>query len=195
MGRVIIGAAAAAIAMFVIGFIFYATPLNRIHVGSLDNGQAAAVSQALAANVPSTGTYHVPSTRTPEQTVMYGQGPIATVHYNAKGFSVADPATMIGGLLLDFVTALLIGTALIGLDGRVPDFGSRARLVILFSIAASAYLNLGEPIWYHHDWGHFIYRFIVDALTLAAGGLIIARWFLPHAKAAAPADAPPKEAS
>lgn len=189
MGRVLIGAIAAAIAMFVIGFIFYATPLNRIHVGSLDNGQAAAVQQALAANVPESGTYHIPSTQTAEQTVMYGQGPIATLHYNIKGYSVADPSAMIGGLLLDFVTALLFGAALIGIDRRVPDFSSRARLVVLFSVGASAYMHLGEPIWYHHDWGHFIYLFIVDALTLTAGGLIIARWFLPSVKAA-PAGAP-----
>ncbi|HWH17456.1 MAG TPA: hypothetical protein VNT77_03835 [Allosphingosinicella sp.] len=189
MGRVIIGSAAAAIAMFIIGFIFYATPLSRMHVGSLDNAQAAAVQQALAANAPASGTYHVPSTDTPEQTVMYGQGPISTIHYNTNGYSVADPGAMIGGLLLDFVVALLLGTALIGIDRRVPDFASRARLVVLFAIAASAYMHLGGPIWYHHDWGHFIYRFIVDALTLAAGGLIIARWFLPRAKAA-PAGAP-----
>lgn len=189
MGRVLIGSVAAAIAMFIIGFIFYATPLNRIMTGSLDNAQAAAVQQALAANIPGSGTYHVPSTVTPEQSVMYGQGPIATIHYNIKGYSAADPTSMVGGLLLDFVTALLIGAALIGIDRRVPDFGSRARLVVLFSIAASAYMHLGNPIWYHHDWGHFIYLFIVDALTLAVGGLIIARWFLPRVKAA-PAGAP-----
>lgn len=189
MGRVLIGSVAAAIAMFIIGFIFYATPLHRIATGSLENAQAASVQQALAANIPGSGTYHVPSTVTPEQSVMYGQGPIATIHYNIKGYSAADTASMMGGLLLNFVTALLIGTALIGIDRRVPDFGSRARLVVLFSIAASAYMRLGHPIWYHHDWGHFIYLFIVDALTLAAGGLIIARWFLPRVKAA-PAGAP-----
>lgn len=189
MGRVIIGAAAAAIAMLVIGFIFYGTPLNRLHVGSLENTQAATVQQALAANLPETGTYHVPSTATPEQTIMYGQGPIATVHYNVGGYSSADPTAMIGGLVLDFVVALLMGAALIGIDRRVPDFGTRARVVVLFAIAASAYIHLGGPVWYHHDWGHFIFRFVVDALTIAAGGLIVARWFLPRVKAA-PANAP-----
>lgn len=190
MGRVIIGAAAAAVAMFVIGFIFFATPLNRLHVGSLDNAQAAAVQQALAANVPGTGTYHVPSTVTPEQTIMYGQGPIATVHYNIGGFSVADPGVMIGGLVFDFVIALLIGVALLTVADRVQDFASRARLVVVFSVAASAYMHLGGPIWYHHDWGHFIYVFIADAVTFAAAGLIIARWFLGGVRHRAHGDAP-----
>ena len=80
MGRVIIGAAAAAIAMFIIGFLFFATPLVKLGTASLDNAQAAAVQQALAVNLPRTGTYFVPGADTPEQTVMYGQGPIATVH-------------------------------------------------------------------------------------------------------------------
>jgi len=191
MGRVLIGSIAAALAMFVIGFIFYATPLNRIATGSLDNAQAATVQRALAANLPGNGSFHVPSTTTPEQTVMYGQGPIATIHYNINGYSSADPKTMIGGLVLDLVTALLIGVALIGIDRRVPDFASRARLVVLFALAASAYMHLGNPIWYHHGWTHFIYLFLVDALTLAAGGLIIARWFLPGGRESSKAAAGP----
>lgn len=189
MGRILIGSAAAAVAMFIIGFIFFATPLNQLHVRSLDNGQAAGVQQALAEYLPATGTYHVPSDDTPEQSVMYGQGPIATIHYNTDGFAIGDAGSMIGGLVLDFVVALLIGTALNGIDRRVPDFASRARLVVIFALAAAGYMRLGEPIWYHHDWGHFIYLFIADFVTLAAAGLILSRWFLTRSNAA-PADAP-----
>lgn len=185
MGRVIIGAAAAAIAMFIIGFIFYATPLARLAYGSIDNAQAAAVQQSLAANLPSTGTYSVPGVDTPETTIMYGQGPIATVHYNTSGFAPADPASLVGGLVFYFVVALLVGLALVGISDRVLDFGSRARLVVVFAVAASALMNLGEPIFYHHDWGHFIYLFIADAIMLAAGGLIIARWFMGGIRTAA----------
>lgn len=189
MGRVIIGAVPAAIAMFIVGFIFFASPLARIGTSSLDNPKAAAVQQALAANLPATGTYSVPGASTAEQTGMYSAGPIATVHYNIEGFAIPSTGSMMGGLLLDFVTALLIGAALIGIDRRVPDFTSRARLVAIFSVAASAYMHLGEPIWYHHDWRHFIYLFVADAAALAAAGLIIARWFLPRA-VQAPAGAP-----
>lgn len=191
MGRVIVGAVAAAIAMFIIGFIFYATPLNRIPTRSLDNAQAATVQQALAANLPATGTYHIPSTATSEQTVMYGQGPIATIHYNTGGFASADPTTLIGGLVFDFVIALMIGLALVSIADRVPDFGARARLVVIFSVAASAFMHLGEPIFYHHDWLHFIYLFIADAVALSAAGLVIARWFLGGVRSATPAGVRP----
>jgi hypothetical protein len=189
MGRIIIGAAAAAIAMFVIGFIFYATPLNGLAFARADDTQAAAVQQALAANLPRTGTYVIPDASTPQQTVMYGNGPIATVHYNIGGFSPADPAVILAGLALDFVVALLIGFALLGLAGHVTDFAARARIVVLFALGAAAFMRLGEPVWYHHDWGWFIYAFVADAAALIAAGLIIARWFLPTARAA-PADAP-----
>ena len=188
MVRIIIGAAAAAVAMLVVGFIFFATPLSRLAVAKIDDAQAAAVQQTLAASLPRTGTYAIPGTDTPAQTNMYSRGPIATVHYNTGGFAANDPTMFVSGLVFNFVVALLIGTALIGIDKRVPDFGSRARVAVLIAVAASAFNHLGEPIYWHHDWGHFVYLFVADALALAAAGIVLA-WFLPTSRAA-PADAP-----
>lgn len=175
--------------MFLVGFLFYATPLAGLVTGGLDNLAAAEVQQVLARNLPRTGTYFVPSGGTPEQTVMYGQGPIATIHYTLGGYPVMDMAAIAKGLVLDFVVALLIGAALLGIYGQVPDVGARARAVALIALAASAYINLGSPIWYHHGWAFFAYSFVADALALSAAGLIIARWFLPRARPA-PTDAP-----
>ena len=127
MIRVIIGAVPAALAMFVIGFIFFGTPLAKLGTASLDNAKAATVQQALAASIPATGTYAVPDVQTREQTNMYSRGPIATIHYNSRGFAAMDAGALLGGLVMNFVVALLIGAALIGIDRRVPDFGSRAR--------------------------------------------------------------------
>ena len=189
MVRVFIGAVAAAVAMLVIGFIFFATPLARIAMGSIDDGQAAAVQQTLAASLPRTGTYAVPGMDTAAQTNMYSQGPIATIHYTTGGFA-APPgaAAIVGGLVLNFVVALLIGAALIGIDRRVPDFGSRARAAVIVAVAAAAFCHLGEPVWMHHDWPHFIYVFVADSAMLAAAGLIVA-WSLPRSRAA-PEEAP-----
>ena len=188
MLRIVIGAAAAAVAMLAVGFIFFATPLSRLAVAKIDDSQAAAVQQTLAASLPRTGTYAIPGTDTPAQTNMYSRGPIATVHYNTGGFAANDPTMFVSGLVFNFVVALLIGTALIGIDRRVPDFGSRARVAVLIAVAASAFNHLGEPIYWHHDWGHFVYLFVADALALAAAGIVLA-WFLPTSRAA-PADAP-----
>ena len=56
MIRVIIGAVPAALAMFVIGFIFHLSGLQNIATRGLDDLPAAAVQQNLAANQPGTGT-------------------------------------------------------------------------------------------------------------------------------------------
>ena len=47
MGRAAIGAVAAAVAMFILGFIFYATPLQKIAVASATDAQAAATPSLL----------------------------------------------------------------------------------------------------------------------------------------------------
>ena len=190
MIRIIFGSAVAAVAMFIIGLIFFG-PLGLSNLGTrnLDDSQAAAVQQVLAANLPRTGTYFVPEAgASAAQTVMYGQGPVATVHYNIGGFAATETTAIVGGLVFNFLVALLIGAALIGIDRRVPDFKSRARVAMIIAVAAAAYTHLGEPIYYHHDWPHFIYLFIADSVALAAAGLILA-WFLPVSRAA-PAEAP-----
>ncbi len=182
MPRMLIGSIAAAIAMFVAGFIFYATPLSYLAFGSLDVPQQAAVQQALAANLPETGTYSIPSAASAEGAVMYGKGPIATVHYNRMGYGVADPGVLIAGFVHELIVALLMGFALLTIAARVPDFASRGRVVVLFALAGGVLMHLGEPIWYHHDWGHFIYLLVGDAAMLIVGGLVLARWFLPRAE-------------
>jgi hypothetical protein len=189
MGKVLLGAVAAAVAMFVIGAIFFATPLRGLGQGNLANAEAAEVQGALAANLPRTGTYLVPDGGTQEQTVMYGQGPIATIHYNTGGFAAFDAGSMLLGFILYLVVAILIAAALWAMERQVRDFTTRAKVVAVIAVAAAAYIHLKMPIFYHHGWGHYVYFFIADAVTLAAGGLIIARWFLPR-HSAAPADAP-----
>ena len=190
MIRVIFGSAVAAVVMFIIGLIFFG-PLGLSHLGTrnVDDNQAAAVQQTLAANLPRTGTYFIPEAgASAAQTVMYGQGPIATVHYNVGGFAATETSAIVGGLVFNFLVALLIGAALIGIDQRVPDLKSRARVAVIIAVAGSAYSHLGEPIYYHHDWPHFIYLFIADSLALAGAGITVA-WFLPVSRSA-PADAP-----
>ena len=190
MLRVIIGSAVASVAMLILGFIFFASGLQNLASRNLADVPAGAVRQTLSANLPATGTYLVPNPEgSAAQTVMYGQGPIATIHYNTNGFAASDPGPLVLGLVLNFVVALLIGTALIGIDRRVPDFGSRARVAVMIAVAASAFTHLGEPIYWHHDWPHFLYVFIADSLALAAAGVIVA-WVLPRSDRHAPAEAP-----
>lgn len=179
MVRVIIGALVSAVAMFIIAFVFYATPLDRLAYAQTDLANIGDLQRTLSANLPRTGTYEIPGVDTPEQTEMYARGPVATIHYNADGFAAVDPAGLVVGLIFYFLVALVIGAALLGVGREVGDAGARMRLVALFALAASALIHLQEPLFYHHDWAHFLYRTLGDFLILAVPGLIIARWFLP----------------
>src|SRR5688572_20372859 len=109
MLRVVIGSAAAAVAMFVIGFIFHG--LSNVVTYRLENPQAQQVQQTLRANLSSTGTYVVPAPgRSAEQTQMYGAGPVATIHYRFEGqIAGMDAGTALKRLLFNFAIALLIG--------------------------------------------------------------------------------------
>ncbi len=178
MLRVVIGSAAAAVAMFVIGFIFFGLGLQNLAMKSVGDTQAAPIQQTLRANIAETGTYAVPGDRTPEQTRMYGTGPVATIHYNVEGQVAGMSAGLaLKGLLFNFAIALAFGLALIGIDGRVKDFGSRARVAAIIALAAAAFAHLGVPLYYPHDWTWYIYLFLADGIALAAAGVIVA-WFL-----------------
>jgi hypothetical protein len=183
MFKMALGAFVAAIAMFVTGFLFYATPLQGLAYSSVDDGKAAAVQGALADNLTAsgTGTYIIPNPSTSAGGVGYINGPIATVHFTASGFPIADMSVLAWGFLHEFIICFLLGWALMGIDRRIPDYISRSKTVIMFALAASAFIHLGNPIWYHHDWTYEIYRFIADAIMLTVAGMILARWFLPVA--------------
>ncbi len=178
MMRLILGAALAAVAMLVAGFIFFASPLSGVGTHSLGDEQAAQMQASLKAIIPATGTYAVPNPDTAAQTVMYGSGPVATVHFNASGYASGDPMMLLWGFALNFIVALLAGFGLLALGGRIADFPSRARLVILLAVGASLYIHLGRALYLHHDMANVLYSMVGDALALAIGGLVVA-WFLP----------------
>lgn len=184
MFRILIGSIAGGIAMFVVGFVFWATPLNRIGYARAGETQSAAVQTALAQNLTATGRYIVPDVSTPGGTILYGRGPVATIDYNTAGFATSDSGVLIGGLVQEIVVVLLIGLALMPVLARVPDFASRARVIVGVSAAAAVMIQLSDPIFSHASWRFAIYALFADIAMLAAGGLVLARWFLPAPAAA-----------
>ena len=182
IGRALIGAVAAAVALFILGFVFFASGIQNIAIGDVENARAAAIQQSLAANLPNTGTFSVPDDSTAEQTVMYGQGPIATIHYNSRGYAMGDAATLLGGFIHMLVVAMVMATGLLTLARYVPTFGERVRLLVLGALGAAAFIHLRDPIWFHHDWTYAIYALLVDTLSLVVAGLIILK-LLPREQA------------
>ncbi|WCT72553.1 hypothetical protein PQ455_13015 [Sphingomonas naphthae] len=184
--RLILGSLIGAVAMFFVGFLFWVTPLANLAYTTAPDNAAAATQTALAQNLTATGTgtYMIPSpSGSAANTVLYGRGPIATIHFNTAGFPVDDAAGMISGYIHNVIVALMMGFALYGIAGRVTDFASRAKVLVLITLAGATFAHLGTPIWLHFDWAWAIFSFVSDVAMLLAGGLVIARWFLPLAPA------------
>jgi len=183
MVRILIGSVVGGLAQWIIGAIFWGTPLGKLAFRVADDTANANVQLALAQNLTphGTGTYYVPWPDTPQGTVMHGHGPVALIHFNTSGFPVMNSTSLLEGLVLSIVSILLIGLALYAIGDRVQDFASRAKLVIFFSIAATLYFTIGEPVFnYYLPWGYFLYLALSQVLGLIAGGLVLVRWFMPR---------------
>ena len=182
MAKTLLGGVVGGVAMFFIGFIFWGTPLSQLAFKRLDQPQSAAIQQALAENLTATGTgtYAIPATGSAAGDLLYARGPVAMVHFNTAGFPVVDSASLGSGFVLAVITGIIIAVALGAVGTRVPDFFSRARIAVLFALAATLYIEIGQPLFNHFGYGYWIYLFLSDFIGLSAAGLIVARWFLPR---------------
>ncbi|HEX8064132.1 MAG TPA: hypothetical protein VF535_13075 [Allosphingosinicella sp.] len=198
MIRTVIGGLVAGIIIFVVGFIFWATPLGELAYSKADEAQNAAVQQSLAQNLvkkdpetgemSGTGTYIIPNHNSAAGAVLYARGPIATVHFNTRGYSPDDMSMILPGFIVAVVSGLLIAFGLAAAGGR--SFGDLARLVVCFSLGFTVWEYLGSPIFNHFGWGYWVYAFIAESVSLILAGLVVAKWFMPHYRSEAPAAAP-----
>lgn len=182
MVRTVIGGLVGGIILFVVGFIFWATPLGEIPYSKADDAQNAAVQSALAQNLSRSGTgaYIIPAHNSAAGAVLYARGPIATVHFNTRGYSPDDMSMILPGFITAVVSGLLMAFGLASVGGGGRSFAGVARLVVCFSLGFTVWEFLGSPIFNHFGWGYWIYAFIAESVSLILAGLVIARWFMPH---------------
>ena len=183
MPKTLLGGLIGGFAMYLVGFIFWGTPLSLLAFNHIDDAQSTALQASLTQTLTATGTgtYAIPAMGTAAGSVLYGKGPVAMVHFNTSGFPLMDSASLIQGLILALVTGVIIALALGAVADRVTDFASRARVAILFALAATVWIELGQPIFNHYGWGYWVYLFLSDFIGLSVAGLIVARWFLSKA--------------
>jgi hypothetical protein len=183
MIRILIGSVLGGLLQFFVGFVFWGTPLSRIAFSVASDPQNATLQAALAQNLATTGTYYVPWPDTAQGTVLHGKGPVALIFFNTHGFPQMMSSALIGGLILSVVSMLLLGLALHAVAARVPDFASRAKIVGFASLAIVGYSIIGQPIYnFYMPWGYWIYLAISLLIGFVAGGLVLARWFVPFAE-------------
>ncbi|HEX4738993.1 MAG TPA: hypothetical protein VH331_15685 [Allosphingosinicella sp.] len=194
MARTFVGGIVAGLIIFVLGYVFWATPLGDIPYKTAGDAQNAAVQAAMAQNLTPTGTgaYIIPAHHGAEGAVLYAKGPIATVYFNTAGFSPDDMSMLLPGFIAAVVAGLLIAFGLAAVGGGGRSFAGTARLVVLFSLGFTCWEFLGAPIFNHFGWGYWIYAFIAESVSWIVAGLVVARWFMPrgYVTAAAPAAEP-----
>lgn len=174
MVRTLIGGLLGGLAMFITGYIFWGTPLSALALSRVGDQASANLQAAMAQALTPTGTgvYVIPDPATAQGTILYGRGPVAQVFYNEGGFPVMDSGALIGGLILSLVVGVLIALAL---RFALSDFASRARITILFALAAVLWLHIGQAVFNHAPWGYILYLAFSDFIALAAAGLIAAK--------------------
>lgn len=192
MFKLLIGTVVSAIAMFIAGFLYFAGPLGTLGYAEAGERESAVLQEALKTHLGATGTgtYVIPNPASQTGTILYGNGPIATVNFNASGFPLDSAEGMIWGFVLYLVAAAMMAGALSQIDRRVPDFKSRAVIVVLFALASATLSILTNPVFLHHDWAYSIFTFIGSVFITCVGGLILARWFMPQRAELAPASTP-----
>lgn len=184
MVRIVIGSVVGGLVQFFVGFLFWGTPLSSLIFTKMPDAQVAAVQTALAQNMTATGTgtYFVPWPETAQGLILHGRGPVALVFFNTHGFPLMVPGALIGGLVLSVISMLLIGLALHTVAARVDDFASRMKIVLFASLGVTLYAILGQPTYnFYMPWGYWVYLAISLIVGFAAGGFVLAKWFVPHA--------------
>ena len=167
MVRTILGGLLGGFALYIIGFIFWGTPLGALAFHRAPSGASANLQAAMAQalNATGTGVYVVPDPATAQGTVLFGKGPIATIFYNSGGYPVTDGSALIGGFVLALVVGVIVALAL---RFTAADFGSRARVAVLWP-------HVGQAVFNHAPWGYILYLALSDFVGLAAAGLIAAK--------------------
>jgi hypothetical protein len=191
MIRTFLGGLVGGVILFVMGFIFWATPLGEIPYSAVGDSESAAIQLVLNQNLTSTGTgaYVVPGSKTAPSAILYAQGPIATIFFNTQGYSPDDTAMLLPGFIAALIAGLLMAFGLAAVGGGGRSFAGTARLVVLFSLGFCVWAYLASPIFNHFGWTYWIYSFVAEAVSLILAGLVIARWFLPGAPEAVAAPA------
>ncbi|MCH8839930.1 MAG: hypothetical protein IH831_04500 [Planctomycetes bacterium] len=157
VGRVLLASIVAAVLMFVWGFVFWGlcsmvTKLAAPLPAELDVLAALRNSQA-----PS-GMYIYPMPADPsdkeaqaECEKKFLEGPLLQLAYRKEGVLMMAPSMFAQGLGLNFAVALLT-SCLLALAARgLPHFGGRLVFVLLVSLVAAIWTNVGDVVWWFHS--------------------------------------------
>ena len=183
MKKFVLAPALAALAMFVLGTIFWMSPLPYMTLSSTANDDAA--STALGKIFPTTGFYLVPGPHGEPKEIeaIYARGPIAFVHFVKEGFPMMEPSTFVKGYIHYFVIAVLLMIMLTKANALFDTFMCRVKFSTFIGVLGAVAICFSDPIWWHHTWGWHAMGALYTVLEFATAGAVLAKFSMPSASA------------
>ena len=157
VGRVVLASIISAVLMFIWGFVFWgmagmAPRLLEPLPAELD------VTAALRNVQAPSGMYVYPMPPDPsdeealaECKRKHEEGPLLRMAYRAEGSPPMPPSMFAQGLGYYFAVALLTGCLLALAVAGLPSYGSRLVFVLLLSLVAAIWSNVGDVLWWFHS--------------------------------------------
>lgn len=177
MGRVFIGSVVAAIIMYAIGFVFYATPLFGLAMETPAPILQIQVQDSLR-QLPENGTYFIPFPTDETLIAAHERGPRALLKLSKAGAPAMDPMILASGFVHFLLSAFLLGGLLFSLREKLMHFGPRMNLVFYVALIAPVFVRLSDPAWYGVGLKFALYTGFADFVLLMAAGAILSRWFI-----------------
>jgi hypothetical protein len=158
--RVLVTSAISAVLMFLWGFVYWGPVLNMTAhlMRPLPEDREMDILAPMRAGDMPTGMYvypgpvanpHEPSAQQAWERKL-NEGPVLHMAYRRTGVSPMDPVMFAQGLLHNFVIAALSAALLGMVVHTLPSYASRVGLLLLVSLIAALWTNVGAAIWWFH---------------------------------------------
>jgi len=185
--RVVAAAVVSAVLMFAWGFVFWGPVINagyRLTDALSAETELDVLAPLRAAKTPD-GMYVYPAPipdmgdKAAQQAhnAKMEEGPVFHMAYRQAGVSPMDAMMFAQGLAHNFVIALLAAGLLATVVHGLPSYASRVGVLLLVSLIAAIWTNLGNVIWWFHTpkyaGGQILYTVVAGLLMALATASIV----------------------
>lgn len=177
MQKIILGSLVAAVAMFIWGWIYWASGFASGAI--IDRPADDDVAQrALVEAFQESGAYFVPYDMDDEEAFnrRHEAGPLAMVFYQKEGAPAMQPMIFVQGFIHYFLTCLLIGVLLKMVLSSLASYGDKVKFTTLAGVTASFFTNLSDAIWMTMPLSYQTFVGVYDITIWIIAGLVLGKF-------------------
>ena len=188
MKRILAGSFAAAIAMFIWGWVFWGAlgmalnpfrPIPAPAAQVIVAAAKAAFTESAVYRYPHPGGENQgsPAASAPvDWEQQHREGPLIEIVYHADGGSPMSPKMFVLGFLHMWFTAFVIGLIMnqFGASARLSSYRDRLAFVIILGFLSSLWIDTGRFIWFYHPFFHELFHAFYHISGFLVAGLVLA---------------------